>query len=835
MTPEQWARRKDWFGQAIDDPTCAPDVVLAAEREDPQLATELRALLKEHARSAFDTDAMRNTASAADGAAPDTPDLVVSPRDVGPYAIVRELGRGGAGVVYLAERRDDEFHRQVALKLLRHSAWDRPELEWLTRERRALAHLQHPNIAALVDWGVTDDGTPWLATEFIDGEPIDRYCASHALDVPKTLALFEQVCQAVQYAHRRLIVHRDLKPANVFVTNAGLVKLLDFGISKPLDDAASTQSTERRLTPAYASPEQIDGSDITLATDVYGLGLLLYELLTGTVPNASGSLLDLARRLDDEPAARPSTADGLSAERQRAIRGDLDRIVGHALARNPEQRYPSVEQMLADLQRHRDGFPITVTAPTVVDRAMKFVRRHRVAMLFAATAVLALVIGAGVALWNARVARREEAIARARFDDVRSQAHWVIFDAHDMIRLVPGSIAVRQALLSKATEYLDGLQADHVQDDQLLKEIAQAYLRVAYFQGGLTGTNVGNTARAVRTYRSALALLDPLWRRHPEDEWVGACRFAAVYNLSMMLPDPADAEALLRSYIPDVEAWIGRATGSPPLQAGELVHAAMARALRAQGKADAALAEVQLSLDRSARAMPFTHTDNTPRPMFGTWLDMSQAHFDTGLALFVRAEALLDLGRAADAVAAAEEAQTRFDKARHVGTVGPSDERMFARVRGLHARALVESGQVTKLPEALALAAEEMRVAVANTKDGMATAWRDLAEAHRHSAMVRVALHDVAGAERQLQGAIELMDALASSDPDFVVNRVLWAGMLNDLANVRLTRRDAPGAIAAFTRARDIAATVLASAPHSHDGQREYERASAGLARINPS
>jgi serine/threonine protein kinase len=281
VNPGEWARLKEWFGTALDaGPEQAAAILQEAEKESPELVVELRSLLREH-------DSPRwNTRVAADGA-PDV-EATPPPARLGPYHILRELGRGGSGVVYLAERSDDEFHRPVALKVLRYIARDPASEQLLTLERRALSQLQHPNIATLVDWGSTPEEVPWLAVEYVAGIPIDQYCREHDLSLPQVLTIFRQVCQAVQYAHRHLIVHSDLKPANILVTGDGLVKLLDFGIAQLLARESLLEQKDEpaaarpRFTPAYAAPEQVRGQPVTSATDVYTLGLPLYELLTGS-------------------------------------------------------------------------------------------------------------------------------------------------------------------------------------------------------------------------------------------------------------------------------------------------------------------------------------------------------------------------------------------------------------------------------------------------------------------------------------------------------------------------------------------------------------------------
>jgi serine/threonine-protein kinase len=366
--------------------------------------------------------------------------------EVGSYRVLRPLGHGGMGTVYLAERIDGSFTQTVALKVVR--AGLSPALSARFRaERRILARLQHPNIARLLDGGVAPDGRPWLAMEYVEGEPITAYCDRKRLSVNERLALFETVCETVAFAHRNLVVHRDLKPSNILVTTEGTVKLLDFGIAKLMEDeapftVAETRTGMRVMTPEYAAPEQVRGEAVSTATDVYALGVLLYELLTGRRPYRLSTQIrhEIERAiLEDEPT-RPSTAvaeplpeeaptttpDTLSQARQadtaalrRRLAGDLDQIVLTALRKETERRYGSADAFADDIRRHLDGLPVKAQPDTVGYRARKFVRRHRGGVAATALVVLALAVGLGAALWQAD--RAEAAAARAAAEAERAQ------------------------------------------------------------------------------------------------------------------------------------------------------------------------------------------------------------------------------------------------------------------------------------------------------------------------------------------------------------------------------------------------------------------------------
>ena len=392
---------------------------------DAELQTAVQRLLRAHERSAafLDEPAARIAAPLfttppfppEDSGAPD-------PERVGPYRIVRELARGGMGRIYLAERDDAQFRQRVALKLVRGGI----DSAYLTRrfleERQILASLEHPHIARLLDGGITADGVPYFVMEYVEGEPLDRFCDTRRLGVEQRLALFLDVCDAVQYAHRKLVVHRDLKPSNVLVTADGEPKLLDFGIAKLLapegEPAGLTATGARMMTPAYASPEQIRGDAVTTASDVYALGVLLYELLTGRHPFCGPEATAFAveqRILEVEPkrpssavtrAFRPADADDSASAspttiaEQRAttperlchgLRGDLDTIILKALRKEPERRYTTAEQMAADIRRHLNGLPVGARRDTWGYRTGKLVKRNRLAVAASAAFVLLLV------------------------------------------------------------------------------------------------------------------------------------------------------------------------------------------------------------------------------------------------------------------------------------------------------------------------------------------------------------------------------------------------------------------------------------------------------------
>lgn len=402
---------------ALDEQSRARELEQLAATE-PHLAEQVRALLAQDAHA--DVEALR---AAVQRTLPQAP---AQPERIGPFVVLRRLGAGGMGVVYLGERDTPEFTQRVALKLLDGDAARVAQLA--ARERRVLASLSHPNITAFVDAG-TQDERAWLAMEYVEGEPLLAFCAAHALDTRARVAVFDQVCAAVAHAHAQLIVHRDLKPSNVLVANDGTVKLLDFGIARMLDASDEQTPATRVFTPEYAAPEQLRGERATTATDVYALGLMLYELVSGRrlptlerTTDADWTTITLARH-----ATATDTGTTLPAFDARALRGDLGRIIAHALAADPAQRYGTVAQLRADLKRWLEHRPLTIARPGLRYVAARFVRRNRAAVAVAALLLVAIIVGMVGMAWEARVAKQQATRAIAvknflvgLFDDSRN-------------------------------------------------------------------------------------------------------------------------------------------------------------------------------------------------------------------------------------------------------------------------------------------------------------------------------------------------------------------------------------------------------------------------------
>jgi serine/threonine protein kinase/tetratricopeptide (TPR) repeat protein len=525
VTPERWERVKEIVQGAL---ALAPAERMAwvadACRGDAELAGEVDSLLAAHeeAGSFIETPALaRGDMAGVIDELQETPTW--AGRRVGPYVLMREIGHGGMGAVYLAVRADDEYRKQVAIKVIRSSFAPAFIQQRFRHERQILADLDHPYIARLIDGASTEEGTPYFVMEYVDGLPIDRYCDTNHLSIDARLALFSQVCAAVHYAHQHLVVHRDLKANNILVTADGTPKLLDFGIAKLLDaDAHSpeerTQTMMRIMTLESASPEQVRGEAVTTATDVYGLGVLLHRLLSGRGPYDVDTTTphELAREICDTDARRPSDVT-VNPANARRLKGDLDTIVLKALQKDPARRYSSVEQFAQDITRHLGALPVLARPDTILYRTTKFVARHKVGVAASIVIVISLVGGIMATAWEAHVARQQRARAERRFNDVRSLAGSFLFEFHDAIAGLPGSTKARELVVRRALQYLDSLASESSNDASLERELAAAYERVGDVQGLPNVPNLGDTAGALRSHRTALALRQKLAAANPLD------------------------------------------------------------------------------------------------------------------------------------------------------------------------------------------------------------------------------------------------------------------------------------------------------------------------------
>ncbi|HSJ07987.1 MAG TPA: serine/threonine-protein kinase [Longimicrobiales bacterium] len=552
-TPDR-SRIEALFEAALElAPDSRPDFVAAACGEDDAMRDAVMALLAASDRS--------------QGVLERDPRSLIRPADrppdrLGVYRVLRELGRGGMGVVYDAERDDGQFRRRVAIKII-HGADDAELQQRVLAERQILAGLDHPHIARLLDGGVADDGRPYLVMEHVEGLPVSVYCDRMRLSIPERLRLFVTIARAVDFAHRNLVIHRDLKPSNVLVTPDGRVKLLDFGVAKLLNpwlSGANTQLTRDRaaLTPEYASPEQIRGEALTTTTDVYSLGVMLYELLTGRRPHAAqegdlASFLDAVCNADPErpssrvlrpekvragdggetvlePAAVARARDTTPQRLERLLRGDLDAIVGMALRTEPPRRYGSAELLAQDIERHLAGRPVRAHQGSRGYRLGKLIRRHRLQAAAVVVVALSLVGGAGGALWQARIATAEHdraALAHAESDRVM-QFLLELFEAGTPEASVAGAITARD-LVERGVRRIGSLEDQPAVQAPLLAVLGRVLVSLADYD------------EAQRLTERALALYEA------EGDEAGAARMT--FQRGMTQRERGDYRAALESLL----------------------------------------------------------------------------------------------------------------------------------------------------------------------------------------------------------------------------------------------------------------------------------------------
>ncbi len=524
MTPERWAQVRQIFDGALERPEVdrAAYLRVVCARDD-ELRREVESLLSSHDSAG---DFLEKPAASLSGitqtlanSAIEAPEYPPGYR-IGPYELKQCIGRGGMGSVWLAARFDSDFKKQVAIKLVKRGMDTQEILRRFRLERQVLAGLTHPNIAALIDGGSTQDGLPYLVMEYVEGIRIDRYCENHKSTISERLKLFRDVCAAVQYAHGNLVVHRDLKAGNILVTADGVPKLLDFGIAKLMRTefdtlaAAETRPELRPMTLDYASPEQVRGEPITTATDVYSLGVLLYKLLSGKSPYGLAHNSDSALRkaicereprkpssvvLTDEKATIPQatrkidlveeeTRDKARRRLKKKLAGDLDMIVLMALRKEPQRRYASVEQFSEDIRRYLEGRPVIARSDTFGYRTTKFIRRNIVPV--AAATILALLL-AGLAIVEQRSA------ARAARLEAAAEARITLLEAESL----------RQQI-----------------------ELSNSYYTLAESQG---------PAAALQTYRTALASFRAFEKTHPGDQMASAFIAHTAMKIAELSPEEA--------------------------------------------------------------------------------------------------------------------------------------------------------------------------------------------------------------------------------------------------------------------------------------------------------
>jgi tetratricopeptide (TPR) repeat protein/tRNA A-37 threonylcarbamoyl transferase component Bud32 len=536
--PQRWKQIEEIFLQALEQP---PEErarwVETACGGDAELRADVSSLLASDSAAGF-VGAKVQQAVVEFG---EETSAAMKGRQVGPYRLIRQIGRGGMGAVYLAVRADEQYESRVAIKLVQPGLDTDFILRRFRRERQILARLEHPNISRMFDGGATEEGIPYLVMEYIDGAWITAYALERNLSLADRIRLCLPVCDAVEYAHRNFIVHRDLKPGNILIDRSGTPKLLDFGISKLLHGGRELMHTEEGagpMTPDYASPEQILGEAITVASDIYSLGAVLYELLTGVRPHRieRQTPLGYERAICIDPTLPPSQVAREAAVARR-LKGDLDNIVMRAMQKEPARRYSSVEHLADDLRRFLEHRPVTARPDSFIYRTGKFVRRNLLAVTLCAVAAVAVIGGSAIAIEEAR-------IAGERFQDVRTLATTFVFDVESAARDVPGTTRVRQLITRTGLDYLNRLARNSARDWGLKRELAAAYLRIGTVQGGSSSSNLGDSAAALASFESAGRLLDEVLAHSPSDRQAAIDRMAVYSELAQLHREASRLDAM---------------------------------------------------------------------------------------------------------------------------------------------------------------------------------------------------------------------------------------------------------------------------------------------------
>lgn len=537
LSPELWQRVGELFHQALAlPPGERTRFVKNIVDITPEVAREVEALIESDRQAGAEliADQVRKGAAAYSAAA--------APERAGPYRLIREIGRGGMGTVYLGQRDDDQYSIQAAVKMVSPGMDTDFVLHRFRRERQTLANLRHPNIARLLDGGSTADGTPYIVMEFVDGPPITEYCRAKRLTIDQRLAMFLDVCAAVDHAHRNFIVHRDLKPGNILIDSSGAPKLLDFGICHVLNPgeatASATAETVRIMTPDYASPEQMRGERVTIASDVYSLGAVLYELLAEARPHRfdSFTLREMERVICEvDPAAPSSVARDPAASR--SLRGELDCIVLQAMHKDAGRRYQTAAFLAEDIRRFQQHLPVSAAPDTFWYRTGKLVRRHSVALAVGLTVLAGLSVALGDAIYQAR-------LAEERFQQVRQLATTFVFEVDDAVRPLVGSTKARELILATATRYLDTLAARSSGSAEIQAELAGSYIRLAKHRG----ENQGKRDDQLRDLTKARQLLDAAERESKGNDTVRRQRFALEFESAAALDAARDRPGALATF-----------------------------------------------------------------------------------------------------------------------------------------------------------------------------------------------------------------------------------------------------------------------------------------------
>jgi len=546
MTADRFAALDEAFWRVIEAPEGTREAALReVSGGDAAMEASVRLLVRAH----------ESAGSFLEGPPPGGAEALAGDpvgKRFGAYESVGLVGAGGMGAVHRCRRVDDQFEKLVAVKVIHRWFDTREILERFAQERRVLAPLQHPNIAMLLDAGVTEDGSPYIVMEHVDGAPIDEHCDRAGLGVRDRVRLFLAVCEAVGAAHRSLVVHLDLKPSNILVTADGLVKLVDFGIARVLDDAEDERGRRAAFTPAYAAPEQAEGGAVSVATDVYALGAVLYRLLAGVRPHAGAvhtgdRVAETVASGRVAPPSRAASAGGVPA--------DLDAIVLKAMSRAPGERYGSAAALAEDLARFLEGRVVEAAPAGAARRAVKFARRNPVGVAAGVALFLALAGGTAGVAWQAAEARRERDRAEQRFEDLRRFTNVMLSQVDEKLTDLPGAIDARRVIVSEASAYLDSLAGEVGDDPGLLLEVAASYVQLANIQRNMISSDLGDTALAGAYHEKAMALRERALELGPGDALAHAGIAESLVFLGDMARARGDLAGAVERYAASERHW----------------------------------------------------------------------------------------------------------------------------------------------------------------------------------------------------------------------------------------------------------------------------------------
>jgi eukaryotic-like serine/threonine-protein kinase len=829
------------FAAAAELPEEQQARYVAAQTDDPQLEREVLSLLTHHRLAEpFFADVFESAAASLEQA------LELNPgARLGAYTIEGTLGRGGMGAVYLAKRADGAFEHDVAIKVVRVSNALPHLRERFRQERQILARLNHPNVARLLDGGETDGGLLYFVLEYVRGQDIVRYCESRSLTLIARLQIFLQVCAGVQSAHENLIIHRDLKPGNILVDQAGVPKLLDFGVAKVLEPfkTGSGDPSTRLFTMEYASPEQIRGDAITTAADVYSLGAILYELLNGSPLRSSQNLspLEMLRVISEQAA--PAAA---------GVPEEVAAILRKALHTDPARRYRSAHDFGSDIECFLSGRPVQAVPDSMAYRARKFLRRNWIPATAIAAVVVALTAGAGVALWQGHLASR-------RFTEVRQLSNRFLFEFEEAIHSVAGATKARELVIKTAQEYLNRLASEAGRDPDLIRELAESYAKLGDVQGSPVQGNIGDTTAALASYRRALEMRDALGDSRSSLTNVRIAYRETLSKLASMEARAGDAAVALRLVEKEValcEAWVQAAPNEINLVlAAANAYADLFSRQSDDGKFAAAAANARRSLDLKKRVLDLDSTDmkKIRAVGIGYWgvadaeklagnpegavenftksvdfmrqvADADPANFSSRrewvVAVWRLAASTKDLLRKQqrDLAAAVPLFEETLRMARQLLREDPDNALVEEDIAGISLNLGSTLQQVGRPADALAVLQPimESRHRRLQAAPGNRAVAYNLALLHMWAADSHKNLRDLAGALKDRRGAMELLDRVAASNPSNYSYQHQKADNLRETGDLLAATGDYAGARAYYRTGLEIA-EKLPSGPASLD------------------